>query len=149
MLVAVPIVGVVQVRCDEVVGVIAMGDGLVTARRAVRVRGVVTIAGVILTALGIERGEHVLVDVVAVSAVEMAVVKVIDVVVMLDRGVAAIGSVNVRVVGMRAVFHAASLVRGDATVNAPFARFAIDSQIARRARKGRFMRRAGARGRSH
>lgn len=149
VLVAVPIVGVVQVRCDEVVGVIAMGDGLVTARRAVRVRGVVTIAGVILTALGIERGEHVLVDVVAVSAVEMAVVKVIDVVVMLDRGVAAIGSVNVRVVGMRAVFHAASLVRGDATVNAPFARFAIDSQIARRARKGRFMRRAGARGRSH
>jgi len=44
VIVAVPVVRVVKVPADDVVGVIAVGDGVVPAARAVLVRGVVALA---------------------------------------------------------------------------------------------------------
>jgi len=122
------VVCVVEARLDEVVDVVAMRNGLVTAGRAVRVQGVVAVAGVILAILGIERGERVLVDVIAMGAREMAVVKIVDLAVVLDRGMAATSTVNVRVVGMCTMFHGLRLVPGAVAVNAPFARSATGSR---------------------
>ena len=80
MVVAVCAVRVMQVAVDEVVGVVAVRNGLVTAGRAVDVRDVVAAAGVRRRA-GIRVGrahcDDVLVDVRLVQVVQVAVVQVV------------------------------------------------------------------------
>lgn len=77
MVVAVSVVRVVQVAIDEVVDVVAVGDGCVAAAGTVHVVGIMTAAAVLWSA---DRGirlahlEPMLVDVAAVRVVEVAVV---------------------------------------------------------------------------
>jgi hypothetical protein len=66
----------------------------------------------------------VLVDVVAVCAVQVAVVKIVDVAVVSDRGVSAAGAVLVVVIGMRLMIHVGSSPQSENGVNATLARIA-------------------------
>ena len=92
MVVAVPAVCVVQVAIDDVVGVVAMRDRVVTARRTVDVirrvaaRAVRRRAGVGVCATDRQR---VLVDMACVRVVKMPVVQEVLVPVVLDLFVAA------------------------------------------------------------
>ena len=74
MIVAVTVVRVVQVPVDEIVDVVAVRDGFVTAPRSVRVPGLVPGASVVgsaaLRVVVVDR-DHVLVDVVAVDVVQV------------------------------------------------------------------------------
>jgi hypothetical protein len=106
MVVAVPVVRMVQVPTNEIVDVIAVGNLLVTAIGAVNVRSFVPAAGVLRSAIsGIGRAdlEDVLVDVVTVRVMQMRVVQVVEMVSMLDCRVPASGAVLVRVVRMNGV----------------------------------------------
>ena len=92
----------------EVVDVVAMGDGLMSASRAVLVTGLVSIAGVVRRAVrGVGRIdlEAVLVDMVRMRVMEVPVVKVIHVVFVTYGGVAAPVSVGVCVVLVLAAGH--------------------------------------------
>ncbi len=96
MVIAVIAVGVVEMAVDEVADVVAVGDGLVAAVRAMGVVRVVALAVVIGGAvIGVFVGDlqAVLVVVAFVGMVEVAVVKVIDVAVVLDGRVTAVGAV--------------------------------------------------------
>ena len=104
VVVAVGAVGVVEVPVHEVVDVIAVRHGDVAAPLAVPVSGLVAAAAVVRGALRrVPRrdGERVLLDRAgAVLMVQVAVVEVVDVAVVLERGVAAAAAVRV---GMSAV----------------------------------------------
>ena len=100
MVVAVPVVGMVEVTVDQVVGVVAVLDGFVSAIRSVYVRRVVAVASMIGRApLGVIRvlSEHVLVYVVAVNMMEVTVIHVVEVSFMMHSGVAAVAPVLVAV----------------------------------------------------
>jgi hypothetical protein len=106
VVVAVPVVRVVEMPTNEIVDVIAVGNLLVTAIGAVNVRGFVSAAGVLGSAIsGVGRAdfENVLVDVVTVRVMQMRVVQVVEMIAMLDRRVPASGAVLVRVVCMNGV----------------------------------------------
>jgi hypothetical protein len=110
VVIAVAAVGVVEMAVDEVVDVIAVGDGFVTAVGAVNVVSGVAgagMAGGAVVGIFAGDGEGVFVVVVAVVVVEMAVVKEVDVAVVEDGGMAAAGAVDVDVIGfgMNAVGH--------------------------------------------
>ena len=101
------VVEVVQVSIHKIVGVIAMRDRFVTATRAVLVAGVMGAALMALGTLLRIRRRHaqlVLVDVLAVHAVQVAVMKIIDVISMFDARVAATRTVLVRMVLVSNVF---------------------------------------------
>jgi hypothetical protein len=86
-------VGMVQVTVDQIVDVVAMWHSLVTAPGAMNVVGRMRTAVVAWRALvGIVRAdfELVLVYVIAMRMVQVAIVKIIDVIAMLDSGVAAV-----------------------------------------------------------
>jgi hypothetical protein len=98
VVVAVVAVRVVQVAVDEVVDVVAVGDRFVAAAGAVHVAGLVAAAarGAGVQPSGFLVGvtsRLVLVDVVTVRVMQVAVVQVVDVVAVPDRGVAAVGAV--------------------------------------------------------
>lgn len=108
MVVAVTDVRVMQVPGDEVVDVIAMRNYLVTATRAVDMALGVTGAAVRRRARGrIGRVDldDALVHVAIVEVVKVPVVEVVDVVTMADGEVAAVGAVDVIVIGMNGVAH--------------------------------------------
>jgi hypothetical protein len=97
VIVAVIRVRVMEVAVDDVVGVVTVRDGVVTARRAVDVVLLVARAGAVLRSaaggvLSVDR-ERVLVDVVAVCMMEMTVVQEVLVPVVLDLLVAAVSAV--------------------------------------------------------
>jgi hypothetical protein len=107
-------VGVVEVIADQVVDVIAVRHGLMTAALAVRVIGGVAAAVVLLrAAIGarVVDLEDVLVDVTVVRMVQVTVVQVVDVIAVLDAGMAAARAVAVWVIGMNRVLarHAPSV----------------------------------------
>ena len=106
MIVAVPVVRMMQVPVDEVVDVPRVGDTRVTARGAVNVASVVRATLVRGARRGVlrRRADLVIVDVVAVDVVKVPVVQEIDVVVVLDAKVAAAGAVDVLVILVRGVF---------------------------------------------
>jgi hypothetical protein len=91
---------------DQVVDVIVVGHRFVPAIGAMRVTGFVSAAQVIggagLGVLWVHR-KGVFVDVIVVRVVQVTVVEVVDVIAVLDRRVAAVGAVDVGVVGMRCV----------------------------------------------
>ncbi len=97
MIVAVIGVGVMEVTVDDVVGVVSVRDGVVTAARPVDVVLVVARACAVLRSaagrvLGVDP-ERMLVDVAPVRVVEMAVVEEVLMAVVLDLLVPAIGAV--------------------------------------------------------
>lgn len=92
-----PGVRVVQVPKHEVVGVVAVGDGVVTTARTVDVVvfvGAASVIGRARVGVGGAHRERVVVVVVAVTVVKMAVVQVVDVAVVLDALVAAARAVD-------------------------------------------------------
>lgn len=98
VVVAVAVVRMVEMPVHQVVGVIAVGHGLVTAARAVLVTGLVRAAVVIgRTALGIRfvDRDRVLVHVVSMGMMQVAVVQVVHVVGMAYSCVSTIGAVLV------------------------------------------------------
>ena len=114
MVVAVVAVRVVQMTINEVVRVVAMRYGFVSAAGAVYMSRFVAVAVMIWGAdvrVGGADGDAVFIDVVAVRVVQVAVVQVVNVAVVLDGGVAAARAVLVRVVGVvRFVAAAAAVV---------------------------------------
>jgi hypothetical protein len=101
VVVAVAVVGEVQVAIDEVAGVVAVGNGLVAAAGAMDVGGIVGCTGVAAGAgVGVSSGdfERAFVEVAVVGLVEMTVVEIVGMVAMLDGEVAAIRTVDVVVV---------------------------------------------------
>jgi hypothetical protein len=103
MIVAVGVMGKVQVTADEIIHMIAMRNGLVPTSRSMAVRGVVTAAGMGRSAgSGILAGdgECMFVDVVLMEMVQVAIVQVVGMVFMGHRLVAAVGSMLVSVVVM-------------------------------------------------
>lgn len=108
VVVAVVAVGVVQVPVHEVVHVVAMWHGLVSAAGAVHVTRVVRAAVVVgcalIRVLRADR-QHMLVDVVTVGVMQVAIVQVVHVPVVLQRGVAAAGTVLVCVALMNLTVH--------------------------------------------
>jgi len=102
----------VQVSVDEEVDVVCVRDRLVTAAVSVGVARVVRAARVCWGArggVGSGDGDHVLVDMAVVWMVKMPLVQVVDVPVVLDRGVAASRSVLVIVSAVRGVIAHGSL----------------------------------------
>jgi hypothetical protein len=99
---------VMQVAVDEVVGMVAVRDRRMAARRSVHVRGLVTRARVLRGAgVGVGRGhrDNVLVDVVPVRVVQMPVVNIVHMAVVTDRDVSAIRAVDVLMVRVRRAAH--------------------------------------------
>ena len=103
VVVTVTAVRVMQVAVDQEIGVVVVRHSHVAAGRTVLVGLVVAAATVLRGALGrVDRvdGQLVLLDVLAVDVMQMAVVQIIDVAIVLDGRVAAVGAVLVRVVRM-------------------------------------------------
>lgn len=112
MVVAVALVGVVQPPAHEVIDVIAVRHGLVSAVRSVLVVGVARGGVGVTSGMCLVDRDHVLVDVVVVGVVQVAVVEIVDVIVVMDGGVPATRSVLVRVGAfVYLVSHAATLRR--------------------------------------
>jgi hypothetical protein len=104
VVVAVVVVRVMQAPVDEIVDVVSVRHGLVTAVRSVDVAGLVTIGRLgVIGLVGCVDGDHVLIDMVLVRMMQVAVVQVVGVTVMVDGGVAAVRSVNVIVAGVGGV----------------------------------------------
>lgn len=98
MIVAVPVVRVMQVAIDEVVHVIAMRHLFVAAARAmavtVRVRAAIVRGRALVGIVRVHRHD-VLVHVIAVLVMQVAVVQVVDVALVLHTRVSAVGTMNV------------------------------------------------------
>jgi hypothetical protein len=100
------LVRAMEVIAHQVVDVIAVRHGLMTTRLAVLVIGGMAAAAVLVrAAIGVRAVdlEHVLVDVTLMGMVQVAVVQVIDVIAVLDAGMAAAWAVAVLVIGMNRV----------------------------------------------
>lgn len=108
MVIAVAVVWMMKMAGNQVIGMIAVRHRFVSAARSVHVGVVVTGAGVAGRAIGgiggID-GNGVLVVMVLVGAMQMAVVKVIDVAVVKDGCVAAAGAVSMVVTFVSVVRH--------------------------------------------
>jgi hypothetical protein len=104
VIVAVPVVRVMQVAVDEVVGVIAVRDGFVATATAVCGPAIGVAFAVPLwrasQRMSRVNREHMLIDVACVRVMHVAVVQVVGVVIMLHGHVTAIGAVLVCVVGV-------------------------------------------------
>jgi len=103
VVVAVVAVRVVQMTINEVVRVVAMRYGFVSAAGAVYMSRFVAVAVMIWGAdvrVGGADGDGVFIDVVAVRMVQVSVVQVINVAFVLDGGVAAACAVLVFVIGV-------------------------------------------------
>jgi hypothetical protein len=112
MIVAVAPVGVVQVIAHEIVLVIAVGDGFMAAAGAVVVAAGVPrtrVCGRARFGVGRARREAAFVDMVPVDRVQMAVVKIVRVTFVLDRGVPATRPMGMLVRLVRLVFHGSLL----------------------------------------
>ena len=97
MVVAVPVVRVVESPADEVVDVVAVRHGLVTALGAVSVGGVAVHGVGVAGRMRLVHRDHVLVHVLVVGMVQVAVVQVVDVIAVTDGGVTTAGTVAVLV----------------------------------------------------
>lgn len=107
VIVAVSFVNMVEMAVDEVVDVVSVRYRIVPAVCAMHVTRGVPIAVVARSApvwMGCVHGDDALVDVIVVHHVEMAIVQIVDVTVMLDRAMAAVGTMNMLVARMHVVF---------------------------------------------
>lgn len=106
------VVRMVQMVADHEIGVVAVRDRFVPAVRPMDVPGLVAGAAMVgCAALGVDvvRREQVLVDVVDVRVVKVAIVQVVDVVTMNDRGMAAVRTVDVVVSAVSVMGHGSRL----------------------------------------
>lgn len=90
----------------QVIRVVAVGHGFVSAVGTVDMGHLVAVAGMAggtLIRVGGGDGQDVLVEVVAVGGVQVAVVKIVDVVLMFDCGVAAVFSMDMGVIAVNLV----------------------------------------------
>ena len=100
MLVAVSSVGVMEMPGDHVVNVVGVRHGVVAAAELVAVRAVVRPAGVSGSAsdrVCASGPDYVLVHVIAVDVMQVAIMQIVSVAIVRDRGVAAPGSMSVGV----------------------------------------------------
>ena len=118
VIVAVIAVGMMQMPVDEVADVIAVWDRGVTAVGSVHVVGVMAIAFVGATAIGIRVGDFdgMLVVVIFVRAVQVSVVQIADVIAVLDGDVAAVRTMLVIVVLVDSVCHFQSPPEGSVLI---------------------------------
>ena len=96
-------VRMVQVSVDEVVGVIPMRNGFVTAARSVPMSRIVSATAVLGGApirIRFAYFDYMLVDVIFMRMMEMTVVKIVDVAVVPNRDMTALGSVDMRMIGV-------------------------------------------------
>lgn len=96
-------VGMMEMAVDQIVDVVIVGDGGVTAVGAVDVGRVVAGALVVRGAsgrIGGGDGNDMLVDMTFVQVMQVAVVEVIDMIVMLYGGMTAAGGVYMVVIGV-------------------------------------------------
>lgn len=105
VIVAVIAVRMMQVAVDQVVGMVAVGNGFMAAIRAVDVplrMGTTIMAGRAGGRIGATDSHGVLFDrAIRVYMMKMAIMKIIDMIAMLERGVPAAGTVLVGVMGVR------------------------------------------------
>ncbi len=121
-MVAMTVVGMMQVAVDKVVDVVAMRNCLVSATRAVDMIGGMRAAGVIGRTgfrIGGADFDHVLVEMTVVRGMQVAVVQVVHMVAMADRGVAAARAVDMVVIFMNGMSHYSSPSGSDASDGAP------------------------------
>jgi hypothetical protein len=103
VVVAVIAVGMVQRALDQIIDMIAVRDRLMTTAETVHVVCFISLMLELWrAAIGVLGAhlEHMLLDNVAILMVQVAVVKVVDVIAMPDCGVAAAGTVPMWMVGM-------------------------------------------------
>ena len=103
VVVAVAVVGVVQMAVHQIVHMVAVGHGRVAAAGAVHMVGGVAAAFVAVAAAVRIAGRHlnaVLVHVVAVGVVQMAIVQIVQMAVVFHRRVATAGAVDMVMVGV-------------------------------------------------
>lgn len=115
MMVAMSAVRMMQMTGHQVIDVVAVRNGLMPAVRAVFVAGIVPLALVTRRAVlrvGCAHRNHMLVVMVIVMVMEMPIVQIIDVIPVLNRGVAASRRMDVDVVasGVHLVRHDVSLL---------------------------------------
>jgi hypothetical protein len=113
MIVAVALVVVMQSTINEIVNVVAVRDGFVSARRSVDVAGgMAFVRRSALLGVGSRHSDLVLIDVIAVHVMQMSIVDIVNMPVMLDGGVAAILAVLVLVILVFvAFFHGHALLK--------------------------------------
>jgi len=107
-MIAVTVVRMVKVTVDEIVDVIAMRNGGMTAAGTMAMSFVMGAAGVTIRARLRVRLTHcdgVFVDVAVMVVVQMPVVEIVDVIVVADREVSTVVSVNVTVILVRTVWN--------------------------------------------
>ncbi len=104
--------GMVEMAIDEVVDMITMGDCRVTTIRAVNMVRVVSRAVVLVTAAGVGIGDldGVFVVMALVRAMQMAIVKVADMITVLHGDMSAVRAVFVIVVFVDLVGHGSALL---------------------------------------
>jgi hypothetical protein len=103
VVVAVILVGMVEVALDQVVGVVTVWHRLVSAIGPVLVRAFVDAAVMVWgtpLGIGVADRDGVFVDVVLVRVMQVPLMEVVDVPLVLNRGMTAIGSVDVIVVAL-------------------------------------------------
>jgi len=111
MIITVIAMRMVKVAVDEIVDVVTVWNGLVTATRSMNVTGIMSAAAMRRrAAIGIliAHRDHVLVDMITMQVMEVPIVEIVDMVAVTDRGMAASGTVSmimVRVVGKTATGH--------------------------------------------
>ena len=118
VIVAVVAVGVMQMPIDEVADVIAVRNRRVTTVGSVYVVGVMAIAFVGATAIGVRVGDFdgMLVVVIFVRAVQVPVVQIADVIAVLDGDVAAVRTMLMIVVFVDSVCHFQSPPEGSVLI---------------------------------
>lgn len=107
-MVAVALMGMVEVAVDEIVNVISVRNRFMPAIRSVSVAALMTCAAVIRSAVAgvaVIDVKLVLVVVIIVGVVKVAVVEVVDVVLVLDSRVPAVGAVLMLVGAVNIVAH--------------------------------------------
>jgi hypothetical protein len=97
VVVAVILMGSMKPTVDQVIDVIAVRYGLMSAALAVFVRRVAPDRSCVAARMRRINGDHVLVDVIVVRMMQVAVMQVIDVIIVSHRGVAALWPVGVLV----------------------------------------------------
>ena len=103
VIVAVIAVWMMQMSVDEIVDVIAMRDLLVPASRSVHVGRVVSGARVLRGAtVGVDRGNlnHMFIDVITMHVMKVSVVQIVDMIIVADSRMAAIGPMNMRMIAV-------------------------------------------------
>jgi hypothetical protein len=97
-------VGMVQVSIDQIIHMVPVWHRLMSAAWSMMMRCIMSATAMLWrTAMGILRSypDHVFLDLTALQMMEMAAVEIIDVALMLNRGMTATGFVDMRMIGGR------------------------------------------------